>query len=86
MSPLWEDFIKDCGWLRWQLLLLLLGVDELCGDAGDSRGERGAADGRGGEHAWAEWEGSREGRKERAGEETGAGKEKHRWVSVYVGE
>lgn len=39
LSPLWEDFVEDCGWLRWQLfLLLLLGVDELCGDARDSRG------------------------------------------------
>lgn len=87
LSPLWEDFVKDCGWLRWQLfLLLILGVDELCGDARDSRGERGAADGRGGEHARAEWERAGKGGKERAGEETGAGDEEHRWVSTWASE
>lgn len=76
LSPLREDFVKDCGCGHWELLLL--GLDELCGDAGDRRG-RGAADGRGGEHARAEGERQRKGGKVWAGEETGAGEEEHRW-------
>lgn len=83
LSPLREYFVKDCGCGHWELLLLLR-LHELCGDAGDRRG-KGAADGRSGEHAWAEREGERKGRKVRAREETGAGEEKHRW-EFYVGE
>lgn len=75
LSPLRENFVKDCGCRHWELLLLF-GLDELCGDAGDRRG-RGAADGRSGEHAWAERERERTGGKVWAGEETGAGEEEH---------
>lgn len=79
LSPLRENFVKDGGRGHWELLLLL-GLDELCGDAGDRRG-RGAADGRSGEHARAEGDGQRKGGKVWAGEETGAGEEEHRWES-----
>lgn len=76
LSPLRENFVKDGGCGHWELLLLL-GLDELCGHAGDRR-RRGAADGRSGEHARAEGDGQRKGGKVCAGEETGAGEEEHR--------